>query len=100
MPSLLSGEYIWRDNPHCRKFEAQFARLAFSLALASAGSSMAAKIAMMAMTTSSSIRVKAPVRRPGAFMSFMRVMFFKIETSRRADLVELRRRLVGVREHT
>src|ERR1700733_10009505 len=67
MPSLLSGEYIWSDNPHCRKLETQFARFAFSLALASAGSSIAARMAMMAMTTSNSIRVKAPIRRAGAF---------------------------------
>src|SRR5437867_4567000 len=36
----------------------QLARLALDLALASAGSSKAARIAMMAMTTNSSMRVK------------------------------------------
>jgi hypothetical protein len=37
--------------------------LAFSLALANAGSSIAAKMAMMAITTSSSINVKADRNR-------------------------------------
>src|SRR6266480_1314527 len=40
-------------------FDLQTARWAFSLARAKAGSSKAARIAMMAITTSSSIRVKA-----------------------------------------
>ena len=40
----------------------QAMRLPFSLAFESAGRSIAAKIAMMAITTSSSIKVKAPRR--------------------------------------
>ena len=43
----------------CRKLLAQETRLDFSLALAKAGNSSAARIAMMAMTTRSSISVKA-----------------------------------------
>ena len=44
---------------HCRKCDRQLTSLALSFALASAGKSMPAKMAMMAMTTSSSMRVKA-----------------------------------------
>ena len=60
-----------------RKFEPQFARLARSFAEARAGSSMPARIAMMAMTTSSSTSVNAawrgqsPGRRIGEQCSFM-----------------------------
>ena len=42
----------------------QLARRPFSLAAESAGKSMPAKIAIMAMTTSNSMRVKASVRIP------------------------------------
>jgi len=45
--------------PICLRLFTQAMRLAFSLAEARAGNSNAARIAMMAMTTSSSIRVKA-----------------------------------------
>ena len=44
--------------PICRRLEMHAVRLARFLALPSAGRSMAARMAMMAMTTSSSIRVK------------------------------------------
>ena len=46
-------------KPTCFRLFMHCVRLARSLALASAGNSMAARIAMMAMTTSSSIRVNA-----------------------------------------
>src|SRR5215472_8095614 len=49
----------------------QLVRLAFSFALANAGSSRAARIAMMAMTTRSSISVNAPRLRRGAFTTFL-----------------------------
>ena len=49
-------------SPHCLRLLVQEMRLARSLALASAGSSKAARIAMMAMTTSNSIKVKPGVR--------------------------------------
>ena len=41
-------------------------RIARSFALLKAGNNIAAKIAMMAMTTNSSIKVKADARRDGA----------------------------------
>src|SRR5437588_10047115 len=45
--------------PSCRMFERQAVLLAASLAWAKTGKRIAAKIAMIAMTTRSSIRVKA-----------------------------------------
>ena len=45
---------------NCRWFERHTAILPLSLALPSAGSSSAARIAMIAMTTSNSISVKPP----------------------------------------
>src|SRR6266487_2523092 len=45
--------------PTCLRFEMQFVAWAFCLARASAGNSIAAKMAMMAITTSNSIRVNA-----------------------------------------
>src|SRR5688572_1997305 len=44
--------------PSCRRLLTQLARLAFSFAALNAGRSMPARIAMIAMTTSNSIRVK------------------------------------------
>jgi hypothetical protein len=46
----------------------QLARLAFSLALASAGNNIAARMAMIAMTTSNSIKVN-PVEHVLAFLT-------------------------------
>ena len=45
--------------PNWRRFDMHFARRARSLAFASAGRSSAARMAMIAMATSSSISVKA-----------------------------------------
>src|SRR5689334_17902175 len=55
--SWLSAIYMTVANPHCLIFERQWILLALSLALLSAGKSSAAKMAIMAMTTSSSIKV-------------------------------------------
>jgi hypothetical protein len=49
----------------CFTFDVQEIRLAFSFALARAGSSMLARMAMIAITTSSSMSVKAEDRRGG-----------------------------------
>src|SRR5438045_510020 len=46
--------------PHCLTLLRQAVVCALALALASAGKSIAARMAMMAITTSSSIKVKAP----------------------------------------
>src|SRR4029077_7739621 len=56
--SPLSAAYIRKPRPTWRLLLAQAMALALSLALLSAGRSIAAKIAMMAITTSSSISVK------------------------------------------
>src|SRR5436190_10739448 len=55
--SLLSLAYIIMARPICRLLLLQAMPLALSFARARAGSSMAARMAMMAMTTKSSIRV-------------------------------------------
>jgi hypothetical protein len=43
---------------HCLRLETQLMALALSFALASAGNNMAARMAMIAITTNSSISVK------------------------------------------
>src|ERR1017187_5666676 len=55
----------------CRVFEPHAPRLAVSFARASAGSSMAARMAMMAITTNSSIKVNAFV----LLRTFCRLVF-------------------------
>ena len=64
--SLLSIEYICQARTNCFWLLAQAAPVALDFALAKAGKSMPAKIAMMAMTTSNSMRVKPELlnRRP------------------------------------
>ena len=57
--SLLSPEYIVKPRAICFVLFKQAVACAFSFALLKAGSSMAAKMAMIAMTTSNSINVKA-----------------------------------------
>jgi hypothetical protein len=67
--------------PICLKLLIQLAVLAFSLALANTGNRIAAKMAIMAITTSSSISVKPPLFPFIAFVShhpFMRVLFFAL----------------------
>ena len=55
---MVKARPCWRSLlRHC-------ARMACCLALARAGRSMAARMAMMAMTTSNSMRVKPAARRP------------------------------------
>src|SRR5215471_5751884 len=56
--SPFSPAYIMNASPICLLLLTQAMPLAFSLALVSAGRSIAARIAMMAITTSNSIRVK------------------------------------------
>ena len=59
--SLKSWKYICKAVPDCFMLEMQFAICAFRFALANAGNNMAARMAIMAMTTSSSIKVKPRV---------------------------------------
>src|SRR5258706_15645560 len=56
--SLLSPAYIIIASPICLLLLRQTIALALDLALASAGSNIAARIAMIAMTTNNSMRVK------------------------------------------
>ena len=56
---LLSLAQIRRPRPTCFSLLIQSRRLAFALALASAGRSNPARIAMIAMTTNNSMSVKA-----------------------------------------
>src|SRR5437016_949450 len=67
--SSKSSAYILNANPHCLLLLRQAVAWARALALERAGSSMAARIAIMAMTTRSSINVNArEIRRsPKAF---------------------------------
>src|SRR6266849_4425941 len=57
--SSYSWVYIWSARPSCLALERQDACRAFSRACANTGNRMAARIAMIAMTTRSSIKVKA-----------------------------------------
>src|SRR5262252_2138636 len=57
--SRLSPAYILIARPHCFKLLAHCALTAAALALLKAGSNIAARIAIIAMTTSSSIKVNA-----------------------------------------
>src|ERR1035437_7153349 len=73
---LLSPSYIIQPSPNCRRLLMHDIPCAFCFALDSAGSSIAASMAMMAMTTSSSINVK-----PDGFwlltFIFFRIVAFK-----------------------
>jgi hypothetical protein len=62
---LLSWAYIRDAMPSCFRLLLQRTAMAFDLALLSAGRSIPARIAMIAITTSSSIRVKAAFRDDG-----------------------------------
>src|SRR5882672_1793869 len=59
MKSLLSPGYIAQPSVSCFRLLTHWIWRALSLARLSAGSSMAARMAMMAITTSNSMRVKA-----------------------------------------
>src|SRR5580698_6749110 len=73
--SLLSPAYMIQPSVSCLVQFIQLTPQAFCFALLKAGNNMAARIAMMAMTTSNSINVKPRemvkrrcVRSEGAFM--------------------------------
>src|SRR2546426_301881 len=57
--SLLSSAYIIHDSPSCLRLAIHLIPCALVLALARAGRSMLARIAIIAITTSSSIKVNA-----------------------------------------
>src|SRR5579859_6963345 len=56
--SWWSPAYIGKATPHCLRFDTHTIRCALIFAADRAGSNNAAKIAMMAITTSNSISVK------------------------------------------
>jgi hypothetical protein len=60
---LFSLAYIWQASPYSFKLLVQLIRFARSSALDNTGKRIAARIAMMAMTTSSSINVKPAGKR-------------------------------------
>src|SRR4029078_3373605 len=69
-PALLSGNlfsaspaYMLTASPHCLPLLTQRDWCAFAFAFASAGKSIPARMAIMAMTTRSSMSVKARRRR-------------------------------------
>src|SRR6267142_4225604 len=73
--SLLSPAYMVQPSASCLVLFIQETPWAFCFALIKAGNNMAARMAIMAMTTSNSIKVKprgkgkkASVRREGVFM--------------------------------
>jgi hypothetical protein len=71
---LLSSANIFMPSPTWRRLELQLVVHAFCLAEASAGRSIAARMAMMAMTTSNSINVKARGRET-EFSGFIFIIF-------------------------
>src|SRR5664279_3496559 len=60
---VLSAAYCWMPRLICRKLFMQFVRRAAAFTRDKAGNNNAARMAMMAMTTSSSIKVNAELRR-------------------------------------
>ena len=69
--SALSSEYISVPRSSCFWLLRQAALVAFSLARARAGRSSEARIAMIAITTSSSIKVKAVRTEARNWLIFM-----------------------------
>ena len=67
--SRFSSAYIWKARMTCLLLLMHLTWSAFALARARAGKSKAAKMAMMAITTRSSISVKARVCFSLRFMS-------------------------------
>src|SRR5437879_6458428 len=59
--SWLSNEKVRKARPTCLRLLTQLMRCARALARASAGSNMAARMAIIAMTTNNSIKVKAAI---------------------------------------
>src|SRR5206468_509014 len=67
--SRLSPAYMLTASPHCLRLLAHWIFIALAFALDSAGSNIAAKIAMMAITTSNSINVNARDLRGGSALA-------------------------------
>src|SRR2546426_1629974 len=69
--SSLSSAYMTHERPSCFRLLRHVMPCAFVFALDSVGKSMDAKIAMMAMTTSSSMRVNARLESFGRHDTFL-----------------------------
>src|SRR2546423_13614182 len=74
--SLLSSAHVRIAKPICFRLLVQLMRCARALARASAGSNMAARMAMIAITTNNSIRVKADFFWLRFFILFDRFIFW------------------------
>jgi len=66
--SLFSSAYMYQVVPNCFSLPRQAAVVALTFALPRAGNSIAAKIAIIAITTSNSIRVKPQEREEAALV--------------------------------
>src|SRR5437868_6078617 len=73
---LLSLAYMWAASMNCRMLLTHPVRLARSFAPDKAGNSMAAKIAIIAITTSSSIKVKAACFLPALKIECIEILGF------------------------
>src|SRR5438876_10524139 len=80
---LWSSEYMVIAKPICLRLLIQEMLRAFSLAIDNAGNNMAARMEMIAMTTSNSIKVKAQ----GSFFTFKRTQPNTEITPRKAFLI-------------
>src|ERR1043166_3160046 len=85
MESLLSSQYMIQAVANCFSLLRHTALVAFCLARASAGSSIAARMAIIAITTNNSINVNPPIalrarrQRTFADASFGVILPFKCE---------------------
>src|SRR5262245_12218367 len=81
MRSLLSVTYMFWANPNCLLLLTHCVRTALSFALERAGSSIAARMAMIAITTKSSINVKPHdfglLQRNGVFIGLILLRGFR-----------------------
>src|ERR1051325_5527053 len=75
--SLLSSVYMCQHSCNCFMLLRHWVVLALALAFASAGNNIAARIAMMAMTTNNSINVKA-ARLPAPADLFISIFNFGV----------------------
>src|SRR5207253_6883643 len=82
---LFSSAYIIHARPSWRVLFRQKRPCPLALALASAGNNRAARIAMMVMTTKSSIKVKPPLPGPPARLADFLVLLRRFMVRARAS---------------
>src|ERR1017187_9736413 len=84
----LSIPKVRKERPTCLRLLVQLMRCALALARARAGSNKAARMAMMAITTNNSIRVKAPIFLRMFFIFFTGFYYcFGKQTANNTDAV-------------